>query len=328
MSGSAVLGLGMSVPDSVLTNASLVDALDTTDEWIRTRTGIAERRIAGRGEATAAFAAAAGAHATKDAGMLPDDLDLVLVSTCTPDMPVPGSAPLVQATLGASRAGAFDLNAGCTGFVYGLAVGSSLVEGGTAANVLVCGADTLSRITNYTDRTTAVLFGDGAGAVVLGPSSSGSSRVGPFVYGCDGARADWLCVPAGGSAKPATKQTLAEGGHTIHMHGQDVYKHACDRMTEAAQEVVGDRPLEEIDLVIAHQANARIVRTVAQRLGLRSDQVVDNIERYGNNSAASIPIALAESVASGRLVSGMTVLLVAFGAGFSWAAGLVEWGDG
>lgn len=326
MTGSAILGLGMSVPDAVLTNEALEDSLDTTDEWIRTRTGIAERRVAGPGEATATFATAAGAHATKEAGLLPDDLDLILVSTCTPDHSVPGSAPLVQSSLGASRAGAFDLNAGCTGFVYGLAVGSSFISSGTASHVLVCGADTLSRITNYEDRTTAVLFGDGAGAVVVGRSSSGDARVGPFVFGCDGARADWLWVPAGGSAQPATPQTVGDGLHTIQMHGQDVYKHACDRMTEAAREVLGDRPLDTVDLVIAHQANARIVRTVAQRLGLRKDQVVDNIERYGNNSAASIPIALAESVASGRLVDGMTVLLVAFGAGFSWAAGLVEWG--
>jgi 3-oxoacyl-[acyl-carrier-protein] synthase III len=184
----------------------------------------------------------------------------------------------------------------------------------------------LSRITDYTDRTTAVLFGDGAGAVVVG-GTNGGPRIGPFVFGCDGSRYDWLWMPAGGSARPASAETVAGRGHMIEMHGQDVYKHACDRMTEAAREVLGDRSLDEIDLVVAHQANARIVRTVAQRLGLRSDQVVDNIARYGNNSAASIPIALAEAVASGRLVDGMTVLLVAFGAGFSWAAGLVEWGQ-
>jgi 3-oxoacyl-[acyl-carrier-protein] synthase III len=328
VTGAAVRGLGMCVPDGVLSNTDLEGRLDTSDEWIRTRTGIAERRIAAPGEATATFAAAAGADATKDAGLVPDELDVVLVSTCTPDHPIPGSAPLVQSTLGASRAGAFDLNAGCTGFVYGLAVANSFVSSGTSSNVLVCGADTLSRFTNYEDRTTAVLFGDGAGAVVVGRSTSGASRIGPFVFGCDGARADWLWMPAGGSAQPATSDTVDDGLHTIQMHGQDVYKHACDRMTEAAREVVGDRPLDEIDLVIAHQANARIVRAVGQRLGLRPDQVVDNIERYGNNSAASIPIALAESVASGRLHDGMTVLLVAFGAGFSWAAGLVEWGTG
>jgi 3-oxoacyl-[acyl-carrier-protein] synthase III len=316
----------MSVPDIVLTNAELEERLDTTDEWIRTRTGIAERRIAAPGEATATFAAAAGAEAAKRAGLTPDDLDLILVATCTPDHPIPGSAPLVQSALGAGRAGAFDLNAGCTGFVYGVAVGSSLVDAGVAKNVLVCGADTLSRVTNYEDRTTAVLFGDGAGAVVIG-SGTNAPRIGPFVFGCDGSKLDWLWMPAGGSARPADDETVGSSLHTIQMHGQDVYKHACDRMTEAAREVLGDRPLEEVDLVVAHQANGRIVRTVAQRLGLRKDQVIDNIERYGNNSAASIPIALAEAEASGRLQDGMTVLLVAFGAGFSWAAGLVEWGS-
>ena len=322
---SAVLGLGMAVPDGVLTNAELEGSLDTTDEWIRTRTGIVERRIAAPNEATATFASAAGAHALKDAGLTPDDLDLILVSTCTPDYPIPGCAPLVQTTLGAGRAGAFDLNAGCTGFVYGLSVASALVDAGTARHVLVCGADTLSRITDYTDRTTAVLFGDGAGAVVVGPGAD-ERRVGPFVFGCDGSKADWLWMKAGGSVQPATEQTVRDRTHTIEMHGQDVYKHACDRMTEAAREVLGERPLDEVDLVVAHQANARIVRTVAQRLGLRKEQVVDNIARYGNNSAASIPIALAESAANGRLRDGMTVLVVAFGAGFSWAAGMVEWG--
>jgi 3-oxoacyl-[acyl-carrier-protein] synthase III len=323
---SAVIGLGMAVPDAVLTNTELESRLDTTDEWIRTRTGIAERRIAAAGEATSTFAAAAGAEAIKDAGLTPDDLDLILVSTCTPDYPVPGCAPLVQSTLGAGRAGAFDLNAGCCGFVYGLSVASGLVDAGTARNVLVCGADTLSRVTNYEDRGTAVLFGDGAGAIVVGTGDVGAKRVGPFVFGCDGSKADWLWIRAGGSARPSTDETVRDHLHTIEMHGQDVYKHACDRMTEAAREVLGDRPLDSVDLVVAHQANARIVRTVAQRLGLRADQVVDNIARYGNNSAASIPIALAESAASGRLADGMSVLVVAFGAGFSWAAGLVEWG--
>jgi 3-oxoacyl-[acyl-carrier-protein] synthase-3 len=233
---------------------------------------------------------------------------------------------MVQNALGASRAGALDLNAGCTGFVYGLAVASSFVTAGMASTVLVCGAETLSRVTDYEDRTTAVLFGDGAGAVVVGASSEGGARIGPFVFGTDGSRADWLWVPAGGSARPTSQQTLDSKQHTVHMNGQDVYKHACDRMTEAARDVLGDRSLDDIDLVVAHQANARIVRTVAQRLGLRDDQVVHNIERYGNNSAASIPIALADLVAEGRLVAGMTVMLVAFGAGFTWGAGLVEWG--
>jgi 3-oxoacyl-[acyl-carrier-protein] synthase-3 len=315
----------MAVPDAVLTNADFEGMFDTTDEWIRSRTGIAQRRIAAAHEATATFATAAGAHALKDAGLTPDDLDLIIVATCTPDMPVPGSAPLVQASLGAGHAGAFDINAGCTGFITTLAMATSAVESGLARHVLVCGADTLSRITNYTDRRTSVLFGDGAGAVVLGASNNGR-RLGPFVIGCEGERWDLLHVPAGGSQRPADNATVAEHAHAIRMKGQDVYKHACDRMVQAARDVCGDIPLSEIDLVVAHQANARIIRTVQERLGLRDDQVVSNIERYGNTSAASIPIALSEAVASGRLRDGMRVVLVAFGAGFSWAGSLVEWG--
>jgi 3-oxoacyl-[acyl-carrier-protein] synthase-3 len=326
MSGAAILGCGMSVPDDVLTNADFEGMFDTTDEWIRSRTGIEERHIAKAHEATATFATAAGADALKDAGLTPDDLDLIIVGTCTPDMPVPGSAPLVQAALGAGRAGAFDINAGCTGFITSLAMATSAVESGLAQHVLVCGADTLSRITNYSDRRTAVLFGDGAGAVVVGRSTEGV-RVGPFVIGCEGERWDLLHVPAGGSQRPATNETVAEHGHAIQMKGQDVYKHACDRMTQAARDVCGELPLDEVDIVVAHQANGRIIRTVQERLGLRDDQVVKNVERYGNTSAASIPIALSESVASGRLRPGMNVVLVAFGAGFSWAAGLVTWGN-
>ena len=322
---TAILGCGMAVPDRVLTNPEIEQMVDTTDEWIRSRSGILERHIAAPTEATATFATAAGAEALKAAGLTPDDIDLIIVGTCTPDMPVPGSAPLVQSALGAARAGAFDLNAGCTGFITSLAMASSAVSSGLAKHVLVCGAETLSRITNYEDRRTCVLFGDGAGAVVVGPTDS-DTRLGPFVMGCEGERWDLLYVPAGGSAHPATDQTVAGREHTIRMKGQDVYKHACDRMVQAAREVCADVSLDEIDLVVAHQANARIVRTVQERLGLRDDQVVANIERYGNTSAASIPIALAEIVASGRLRDGMLVLLVAFGAGFSWAAGLVRWG--
>ena len=325
MAGTAILGCGMAVPDRVLTNAELERMVETTDEWIRSRSGILERHIAAPGEATATFATAAGANALKSAELTPDDLDLIIVGTCTPDMPVPGSAPLVQAALGAGRAGAFDINAGCTGFITSLAMASSAVASGLATHVLVCGADTLSRITNYEDRRTCVLFGDGAGAVVVGATDT-ESRLGPFVMGCEGERWDLLYVPAGGSARPADGQTVDAREHTIRMKGQDVYKHACDRMVQAAREACGDVPLDEIDLVVAHQANARILRTVQERLGLRDDQVVRNIERYGNTSAASIPIALAEVVASGRLREGMRVLVVAFGAGFSWAAGLVRWG--
>lgn len=322
---AAILGCGMAVPAGRLSNADFESIFDTTDEWIRARTGIVERHIAAPEEATSTFAAAAGADALKDAGLTPDDIDMLIVGTCTPDMPVPGSAPLVQAALGAGHAGAFDINAGCTGFVTSLAMATSAVESGMARHVLVCGADTLSRITNYEDRRTAVLFGDGAGAVVVGPSADGP-RLGPFVMGCEGDRWDLLHVPAGGSQRPAADDTIAERAHAIRMKGQDVYKHACDRMTQAAREVCEGISLDEVDLVVAHQANSRIIRTVQERLGLRDEQVVDNLAHYGNTSAASIPIALTEAIATGRLRAGMTVVLVAFGAGFSWAAARVRWG--
>jgi len=322
---AAILGVGMAVPDRVLTNAELEQMVDTTDEWIRSRSGILERHIAAPDEATSTFATAAGANALKSAGLTPDELDLIIVGTCTPDMPVPGASPLVQANLGAGRAGAFDINAGCTGFITSLAMATSAVQSGMARNVLVCGADTLSRITNYEDRRTCVLFGDGAGAAVVGAVET-ESRLGPFVMGCEGERWDLLYVPAGGSARPAAEETVAGREHAIRMKGQDVYKHACDRMTQAARDVIGDTPLDEIDLVVAHQANARIIRTVQERLGLKEEQVVQNIERYGNTSAATIPIALSEIAASGRLREGMKVVLVAFGAGFDWAAALVTWG--
>lgn len=327
MAAPAILGCGMAVPDRVLTNAELERMVETTDEWIRSRSGILERHIAAPDEATSTFATAAGANALKAAGLTPDDLDLIIVGTCTPDMPIPGASPLVQSALGAGRAGAFDINAGCTGFITSLAMASSAVSSGLAKHVLVCGADTLSSITNYEDRRTCVLFGDGAGAVVVGPAD-GESRLGPFVMGCEGERWDLLYQPAGGSARPASDATVDAREHTLRMKGQDVYKHACDRMVQAAREVIGDMPLDDIDLVVAHQANARIIRTVQERLGLRDDQVVQNIERYGNTSAATIPIALSEVAASGRLRDGMLVVLVAFGAGFDWAGALVRWGSG
>jgi 3-oxoacyl-[acyl-carrier-protein] synthase-3 len=323
--GAGILGIGMAVPERKLGNDELCASLDTDDAWIRQRTGIVERRIAAPDEATSTFASKAARGALADAGVRATDVDLVVVATCTPDYPIPGTAPLVQTAIGATNAGAFDVNAGCTGFVTALSVASGMVAAGHARTVLVCGADTLSRVTDYDDRTTAVLFGDGAGAVVVGASGNGS-QLGPFVQGADGSKADWLLVPAGGSRRPADKDTVVERAHAIRMRGQDVYRHAVDRMTESALRVLDGAPASSVDLVVAHQANARIVRAVADRLGLDRSKVVCNIAGYGNTSAGSIPIALAEAVAEGRLHAGMRVLLAAFGAGFSWAAGMVQWG--
>lgn len=311
------------MPDKIVSNSELPASLETSDEWIRARTGVETRRIAGADQATSDFCIEAGRAAISSAGLQSSDIDLILVATCTPDYSIPGSAPSVQAALGIS-AGAFDINAGCAGFVTGLSVATSMVASGTARNVLLCGADTLSRVTNWNDRTTAVLFGDGGGAVVV--SRCDEDRVGPFVHGCDGDRVRTLLVPAGGSRKPVDEESLANGENCIFMKGQDVYKHAVDRMAEAAVTLLDGADPDEIDLLVAHQANARIVSAVAERLGLREGQAVSNIAGYGNTSAGSIPIALSECIADGRLKPDMRVMLVAFGAGFSWAGAYLKWG--
>jgi len=324
VTGTAIWGIGKSSPERVLTNDDLVAMLDTSDEWIQTRTGIRERRIAADDETTSTFAVGAAQVALERAGVDPSDLDHILVATVTPDEPVPGAAPLVQHALGATKAAALDVNGGCCGFIHGLQLASALVASGQSRRVLVCGSETLSRIIDWTDRSTAVLFGDGSGAAVVGPADD--ARLGPFVCGTDGSKRDLLYVPAGGSKLPASEETVAAREHTIRMKGQDVYKFATEKMTETARALLHEIPADDVDLVVAHQANARIIRTVAERLSLRDDQVVCNVDRYGNTSAASIPIALTEQVDEGRLQDGMLVLLVAFGAGFSWAGGLVRWG--
>lgn len=298
--------------------------MDTSDEWIQQRTGIKSRRICAADQATSDLAAEAGRRALKEAGLSATDLDMIIVATFTPDHLLPGAAPLVQAMLGADSAGTFDVNAGCAGFVTALSVADAMVRAGTARTVLVCGAEVVSRFVDPTDRTTAILFGDGAGAVIVGADEE--SRIGPFVFGTDGDRLDCLMVPAGGSRLPATDETLAAGLHTVTMKGQDVYRHAVDRMEQAVREVLGDEGADSIDLLVAHQANARIISALAERIGLDPSKAVCNIAEYGNTSAASVPIALADCVNDGRLVDGMRVLVVAFGAGFAWCAGLVNWG--
>lgn len=322
--GACIYGIGMSVPERSVSNEELSRTIDTSDEWIRQRTGIAARRVAADGEATSTLAIEACRRALKAAETEADEIDLLLLSTVTPDYLVPGASPLVQAALGATRAGSLDINAGCCGFVTGLSLATAMVTSGQARRVLVCGAETLSRILDWTDRVTAVLFGDGAGAAVVGVSDR--PRLGPFVLGADGTKVDWLWQPAGGSRMPATEKTVADRAHTIKMRGQDVYKAAVEKMTEAARTILGEEPVSSVDLVVAHQANARIIQAVADRLGLTEDQTVCTMAQYGNTSAASIPIALTELEASGRLREGMRVLLAAFGAGVYWGAGMVTWG--
>jgi len=283
--------------------------------------------VAGERETTATLAARAGRDALLVAGLPPAELDLVIVATATPEYAFPSTASLIQDALGASSAGAFDLSAGCSGFIYALTMGAAAVRSGTAEHVLLIGAETLSRITDWTDRNTCVLFGDGAGAVVV---SACDARCGVLAteLGSDGSGGELLILPAGGSRQPASLETVSNGGHFIKMNGREVYRFATTVMPKAAQNVTRKSgwELEEVSLFIPHQANTRIIESAAKRLSLPMDKFFVNLDKYGNTSAASIPIALAEAVAADRLHEGDKVVLVGFGAGLTWAAAAVEWG--
>jgi 3-oxoacyl-[acyl-carrier-protein] synthase III len=319
----AVAGLGAHLPERVVTNDDLAAQLDTSDEWIRSRTGIAERHVAAPGEATADLAAVAGKAALADAGLGIEDVATVLVATTTPDHLIPGTAPLVAERLG-TQVAALDLNAACSGFVYGLQVGGALAATG-AGPVLLIGAETLTRVVDRDERSTAVLFGDGAGAAVLVPRDD--AALGPFCLGVDGSDPAMLWRQAGGSRQPTTAEDLAAGRHLLTMRGGDVYRHAVARMAEAAAAVLeqAGREVADVDLLVGHQANARILEAVRSRLGIDADRCHVTVERHANTSAASIPLALADARASGRLEPGDTVLLAAFGAGLTWGACLLTW---
>jgi 3-oxoacyl-[acyl-carrier-protein] synthase-3 len=322
-----IIGWGAYVPRRVLTNADLAQMVDTSDEWIVERTGIRERRLADPDETTASMAIIAAERALATASADPLAIDLIIVATATPDYLFPATACLVQRGIGATRAAAFDLGAGCSGFIYALALGAHAIEAGAYRYALVIGAETLSRITNWTDRGTCVLFGDGAGAVLLG-QANGPGGILATHLGADGAGADWLILPAGGSRKPASAETVAENLHTIRMDGQKVFRFAAKIIPEATRKVLEQAGLSlaDVDVVIAHQANARILQAAAERLGVPKEKMYANIDRYGNTSAASIPIALCEMADAGQLQPGQRVVLVGFGAGLTWGAALVEWG--
>ncbi len=321
-----IVGWGMCAPTQTLTNLDLAQRVDTTDEWIRTRTGIERRHIAGPHESTAQLAIEAARRALNVADADPRDIDLIIVGTVTPDYPLPSTACLVQDALGAPHAGAFDLNAGCSGFVYALALGQQSIAAGASRLVLVIGADTLSRITNWEDRGTCVLFGDGAGAVLLraGPGPGGVLAT---LLGSDGAGARLLIVPAGGSALPASPQTVAEGQHYIQMNGQAVFRFAAQVLPQAVRQVADKAglALEDIALVVPHQANMRILEAAAKRLKLPLERFAINLQEYGNTSAASIPMALCEAIEAGRVLPGQHIVLVGFGAGLTWAAAVLRW---
>jgi len=322
-----IIGWGMCVPDRVITNDDLARIVDTSDEWIRARTGIRERRIVNDAtETTSSLAVKAARAALEVADLSPARLDTIIVATVTPDYPFPATACLVQDALGATRAGAFDLNAGCTGFVYGLNVGAGLIIGGQADYVLVIGAETLSRITDWSDRSTCVLFGDGAGAVVLAASRTPGGVLATLL-GSDGSGGDLLIIPGGGSRHPASPETVNNGQHFIHMKGREVFRFATRVMARSAREVAerAGWKLDEVSLVIPHQANERIIQSSARQLKLPPERVFTNLERYGNTSAASIPIALCEAVEQGRIKPDDRLILVGFGAGLTWAAAAIEW---
>jgi len=324
---AGILGIGACIPERILTNAELEQMVDTSEEWIRSRTGITERRIAEREQATSDLASVAAERALADAGTEPGEVDLVIVATNTPDMFFPATACLVQDRIGVKKkAGAFDLAAGCTGFVHALAVGSQFIAAGTCRRVLVIGAEIMSRVINWEDRRTCVLFGDGAGAVVLGPVPSGSGILAFKLYS-DGSGGPNLLIPAGGSRCPASMETLDRKLHYLQMNGREVFKFAVRVMGEAAEEVIAEAGLEkpDIDFFIPHQANIRIIEPAAKRIGIPMEKVLVNVDRYGNTSTASIPLALEEAVRSCRINNGDHVVMVGFGAGLTWGAVVVKW---
>ncbi len=324
---SAITGWGMYVPDNVVTNHDLAESLDTSDEWIRTRTGIRERRIATEQETTATMAIAACARALEQATVSPEDVDLVLVATCTPDNVLPATASLVQAGIGAVRAGAFDLNAVCSGFVYAMTVADAFIRAGIYRTIVVAGSETISRIVDWTDRATCVLFGDGAGALVM-QASEGPYGVVSSTLGSDGWKAAELEVPAGGSRLPASQATIDHHLHFMRMNGREVYRFAVNILPVMSRAVVeaSGWQVEDVDLLVAHQANIRIIEAAARTLGIPDSKVFVNVDKYGNTSAASIPIALCEAHDQGLLREGTKVVVAGFGAGLSWASCALVWG--
>jgi 3-oxoacyl-[acyl-carrier-protein] synthase-3 len=325
---AAILGLGSAIPEKVVTNFDLAKIVDTSDEWIKTRTGIAERRVITEGEGISTLAVAAVQKALKDAAIKPEEIGLIVTATTTPDYIVfPSTGCLIQRALGLKDTPAFDISAACSGFIYALSVGRQFVENGTYEYVLVVGADCLSQYLNWNDRSTCVLFGDGAGAVVLGPSLDGERGIKSIWLGADGAGAELLMVPAGGSKKPLRRENIHLNEQYITMNGPEVYKFAVriiERATAKALEIAGVSA-GDLDLFVPHQANTRIIEHAARKLGIPAEKVFINVSKYGNTSAASIPIALEEAVSQKKLEKGNLVALVGFGAGLTWGASIVRW---
>ncbi len=324
---AVITGLGSYVPDRVLSNKDLEEIVDTTDEWIVSHTGIKERRIASDEQATSDLALEAGRRALEDAGIGPDDLDMIICPTITPDHSFPATANILQDRIGASNAAGFDLLSGCTGFVYGLYVARQFIATGEMQNILVVAAEKLTSITDWTDRSTCVLFGDGAGAAVVSAGDDGVEGLAAFVLESYGEYGHLLDVPAGGSRHPVDEEVLRSRDNCLHMNGPELFKLAVRGIPEVAEKTIRKAGLtnSDIDWVVMHQANLRIIEAAAKRLDIPDDRVVVNLDRYGNTSAASMAIALDEIYRDGRLQSGDTLLLVGFGAGFSLGGAIVKW---
>lgn len=323
-----IIGWGYSVPEKVITNQELEQIVDTQDEWIRTRTGIEERRVAATPQETSATLGTRAARSALElADVHPGKVDLIICATSSPEHIFPATASIIQDSLGAVNAGAFDLSAACSGFVYGLSMARGHILAGDAEYVLVVGAETLSRVVDWTDRTTCVLFGDGAGAVLLAASDI-PGGVTASVLGSDGSGAELLTIPAGGSAIPASLESVSSGSHYIKMDGRAVFRFATRVMADATRQVLerAGVPIDEVDLVIPHQANKRIIQnSVLKQLKIPEDKVFVNVQRYGNTSTASIPIALCEAIDEGKVAPGDNLVFVGFGAGLTWAACSVKW---
>jgi 3-oxoacyl-[acyl-carrier-protein] synthase-3 len=323
-----MVSIGVAVPPGVLTNHDLTKMLDTSDEWIVERTGIRERHIARPDQSVAMLSCEASMKALQDAGLTPLDLDAIVLATASPDRLLPSTACDLQALLGADRAAAFDVAAACPGFVFAMGVAEGLIASGQSETVLVLGAEKLSTITDFQDRSTAILFGDGAGAVVLRRTSGSDGRGILSTYlRSDGKLAPLLYRPGGGSADPISEKVVCERSHYMKMAGREVFKAAVLAMSEACDEAMRRAGVtaEEIDLLIPHQANIRIIEATAKHAGMPMDKVMVNVDRYGNTSSASIPLALEQAISEGRVQRGSLLLLVAFGAGFTWGASVVRW---
>jgi len=321
-----IVGLGSWLPDNKISNYDLMKLVDTSDEWILSRTGISERRKASEQEAASDLGLMAARRALAAANVRPEEIDLIIVATITPDMFFPATACLIQKNLGAINAAAFDLSAACSGFIYALSVGSQFIANGHYDTVLVVAAEVMTKIINWEDRNSCILFGDGAGAAVLQPVAKDSGFL-SFELGADGTGAEYLQIPAGGSRKPASLETVLNKEHFLKMNGNEVFKFAVKKMGDISVKALEKAGLteEDLDYLVPHQANTRIIDAARKRLGLAEDKVYINLDKYGNMSSASIPIALSEAVAKGYIQKGNIILLVAFGAGLTWGSAVIKW---